>query len=146
MLLAFDVDCGYLVQGHRFIARGIVDQGRMTGPDGVGAFPAFSLDYEFVPGVLENEAHAPFSYFVGIEYEADVPLPWMPNDSGAIAPARGGASTHGSGGNWPLPRTATVLRFVLTGVDALTGSPRIDPDGVLVVDLHEAIAAWQPRT
>ena len=146
MLLAFDVDCGHLVPGHRFIARGIVDQGTMTGPDGTPAFPAFSLDYELAPGIPQTEdRRAPFSYLVGIEYEADVPLPWTPNDSGAIAPFRGGATTHGSRGNWPLPRAATVLRFILTGVDT-AGTPHDEPDGVLTIDLQQGSARWKQGT
>ena len=47
MLGSFDIDCGELVNGHRFIARGICDQGS---DDDVSA-PAFSLEYELVPGV-----------------------------------------------------------------------------------------------
>jgi hypothetical protein len=137
MLVSFDVDCGQMIHSHRFIARGISDSGTMTGPDGTGAFPAFSLQYELVPGVpAEHDKRAPFRWLVGIEYQADVPLPWTPNDTGAIAPFRGGDSTHGSRGTWPLPRTARVLRFVLTGVDGSTGFQRDGPDGVLTVDLE----------
>jgi hypothetical protein len=143
MLVPFDVDCGYLMEGHRFIARGIVDKGTMSW-DGTGAFPSFSLDYELVPGITEDEGHGGlFWWLVGIEYQSDVALPWTPNDSGAIAPARGGASTHGSRGDWPLPREATVLRFVLTGVGA-SGSPHSEPDGVLTVDLRDETAVWEP--
>ena len=31
MLVSFDVDCGYLLPGHRFIARGICDDGLVQG-------------------------------------------------------------------------------------------------------------------
>lgn len=121
MLLPFDVDCGYLIQGHRFIARGIFDAGLLESDEGRSA-PAFSLEYELVPGIsASEERQGPWNYLVGIEYTADVPLPWDPNDCGAIAPARGGESTHGSRGDWPLPRTARVLHFALSGVDPATG-------------------------
>jgi len=145
MLLTFDVDCGELVTGHHFIARGICDTGRLTWDNALSA-PGFTLEYELVPGVeADEDRRSPFGYLVGIEYSADVPLPWEAHDSGAIAPARGGVSTHGSRGNWPLPRSARVLRFALTGVDAQTGSPRSESDGTLVVDLQEERAEWEPR-
>jgi hypothetical protein len=143
MLQAFDVDCGELVHGHRFIARGICDQGTDDWHDTPTAVPVFSLEYELVPGVPSSDDERFFSFLVGIEYEADVPLPWEPNDSGAIAPFEGGPTTHGSRGDWPLPRSARVLRFVLTGVDQSTGFPRAEPSGVLTVDLRHATADWR---
>ena len=144
MLLAFDVDCGELIHGHRFIARGIRDKGTIDRPDDAGESPGFSLEYELVPGVPRGEDGNLFSYLVGVAYEADVPLPWHPNDGGAIAPFEGGASTHGSRGDWPLPPSARVLRFVLTGVDPSTGFERDVPDGVLIVDLYDQSATWKP--
>lgn len=144
MLVAFDLDCGELVEGHRFIARGICDQGTLEDYDGVTS-PGFSLEYELVPGVTPQEGQgAAFRYLVGIEYEADVPLPWEVNDSGVIGPAVGGTSTHGSRGDWPLPAGARVLRFELHGVDAATGFPDESPAGVLVVDLDASRAWWEP--
>ena len=112
--------------------------------DGTSA-PAFSLEYELVPGVPPAEDGRDFlAHLVGISYEADVPLPWEPNDGGAIAPFQGGTSTHGSRGNWPLPRGSRNLRFTLSGVDTSTGLQRDRPDGVLSVDLQEASARWEP--
>jgi hypothetical protein len=111
--------------------------------DDVRDFPAFSLEYELVPGIPASGDDSPLAYLVGIEYEADVPLPWRPNDGGAIAPFEGGPTTHGSRGDWPLPRSARVLRFVLTGVDPATGFQRVEPSGVLTVDLLDASASWQ---
>ena len=145
MLLAFDIDCGELVQGHRFIARGICDQGTDDWHDSPTPVPVFSLEYELVPGVPASEDEKFFSFLVGIEYEADVPLPWEPNDAGAMAPFEGGSTTHGSRGNWPLPRSARVLRFVLTGVDPSTGFQREEPSGVLTVDLGDGSANWKSR-
>lgn len=72
-----------------------------------------------------------------------MPLPWTPNDHGAIAPFQGGNNTDGSRGSWPLPRQARILRFVLTGVNEATGNPRDHPDGVLVVDLADETAEWR---
>jgi hypothetical protein len=145
MLVPFDVDCGYLLDGHRFIARGLLDQGMLSRPDleRDPSVPGFSLEYELVPGVPPTDG-PPFPNLVGITYQADVPLPWEPNDGGAIAPFEGGPSTHGSRGSWPLPRTAGLLRFALTGIDASTGWERSQPDGVLTVDLHDGSARWEP--
>jgi hypothetical protein len=147
MLLTFDVDCGYLLKDHRFIARGIRDNGLVDGaPFGApeaGFVPAFSLEYELVPGI-EDSPGPVFRYLVGITYTADVPLPWTPTDGGAIAPSRGGPSTHGSRGTWPLPRSAQILRFDLTGIDDATGWPRPQPDGTLTVDLGAGTANWNP--
>lgn len=145
MLLSFNVDCGYLLPGHRFIARGICDDGLVEQLIGE-AYPCMSLEYELVPGVESAEAvNGIGPLLVGIEFEADVPLPWEPADGGAIAPFVGGASTHGSRGSWPLPRDAGSLRFTLYGVDEGSRWPREAPDGVLIVDLQTAEAEFQPR-
>ena len=145
MLFTFDVDCGELISGHRFIARGICDQGMGDWHELGADVPTFSLEYELVPGVPGVEDERFLSYLVGIEYQCDVPLPWTPNDGGAMAPFKGGVSTHGSRGDWPFPRSARILRFVLTGVDGSTGLSRGEPDGVLVVDLQDETATWKPR-
>jgi hypothetical protein len=142
MLVLFDVDCGYLLEAHRFIARGLRDDGLVSGPDREPV-PGFSLEYELVPGVGPTDG-PPFPFLVGIAYEVDVPLPWVPNDGGAIAPLAGGPSTHGSRGSWPLPRDARLLRFMLTGIDESTGWERHEPDGVLEVDLQDGSARWEP--
>jgi hypothetical protein len=144
MLVEFDVDCGYLIEGHRFIARGLEDNGIESGPTAADSAPGFSFEYEFVPGVRAGGDQNPYPYLVGIEYAADVPLPWEPVDGGAIAPFEGGESTHGSRGIWPLPRNAGELRFTLYGIDNTERWPRQEPDGVLVVDLHDGSAQWQP--
>lgn len=144
MLISFDVDCGALAGGHRFIARGISDKGTIEREESPAGYPAFALEYELVPGVPPEGDERPFAYLVGIEYEADVPLPWYPHDGGAIAPFVGGASTHGSRGDWPLPPTAQVLRFVMSGIDPETKVARDVPDGVLIVDFESESAVWKP--
>lgn len=150
--MSFDVDCGHLTPGHRFIARGLGDDGLISGPEPESAsrpddyYPGITLYYELVPGVEPAELQGVgrgFPFLVGIGYEADVPLPWTPNDHGAIAPFQGGNSTDGSRGSWPLPRQARILRFVLTGFNEATGHPRDHPDGVLVVDLADETAEWR---
>jgi hypothetical protein len=161
MILSFDVDCGELVSGHHFIARGLggpyrlpiptrgdwdgdsADHARMLEFDEAGGYPGFSLEYELVPGV--KPAGDFFRYLVGVSYTADVELPWFPNDGGAIAPFEGGDTTHGSRGDWPLPPDATVLTFTIAGVGA-DGFPDYEsPGGDLVVDLVRGDAAWRPR-
>jgi hypothetical protein len=146
MMLSFDVDCGELVPGHRLIARGLTSSGTMSFPswdeDEVEC-AAFSFEYELVPGVREGEFRSAFGYIVGIGYDADVELPWEPSDSGAIAPALGGASTHGSRGDWPLPDGARVLTFTLVAVTP-SGWQAEQPAGELVVDLADGSARWTP--
>ena len=84
-----------------------------------------------------------FRYLVGISYDADVELPWPPDDSGAIAPFHGGATTHGSRGDWPLPPEAAVLTFTLFAAGA-GGFVDEEPAGDLVVDLMHGHASWRP--
>jgi len=144
MLVSFDIDCGYLLSGHRFIARGIADDGLITG-ENEEPYPGFSFEYELAPGVESGEGAGegigPF--LVGIEYGADVALPSVPADGGAIAPFVGGPTTRGTRGSWPLPRDARLLKFVLYGLDAGSSWPRETPDGVLTVDLQSSEATFQ---
>lgn len=140
-LATFDLDCGELVPGHRFIGRGLRDTGLMPAYDDGPDRPSFSFEYELVPGVREGEFRSAFGYIVGIGYDADVELPWDPNDSGVIAPAEGGTSTHGSRGDWPLPAEAKVLTFTLVAVNT-DGWQVENPAGELVVDLAEGTATW----
>jgi hypothetical protein len=170
MILNFDVDCGELIPGHHFIARGLgglrrlsisdfrdvdcdedVDGGEyelLVELEEAGGYPGFSLEYELVPGVSAVEAEGDggfFRFLVGIDYDADVKLPWHPNDGGAIAPFRGGDATHGSRGYWPLPPDASVLTFSIAGVTAGGFADRENPAGDLVVDLARGDAVWRPR-
>jgi hypothetical protein len=162
MMTVFDVDCGELVPGHHFIARGLGGPFRTTTHDRwnsddpadaplmaefeeAGGYPAFTLEYELVPGVSAAEANGNFFRFlVGISYEANAKLPWYPNDGGAIAPFEGGESTHGARGDWPLPPDATVLTFSIAAVNA-DGFADENPAGDLVVDVVQGEAAWHPR-
>lgn len=160
MMLSFDVDCGELIPGHHFIVRGLGGPFRMPICDGMVdddaederlrlefgdvGYPAFTLEYELVPGVSATEAGEDFFRFlVGVCYDADVKLPWYPNDGGVIAPFEGGDATHGARGDWPLPPGAAVLTFSLTGVgtDGFCGN---DPAGDLVVDVVRGDARWHP--
>jgi hypothetical protein len=161
MILSFDVDCGELLAGHRFVARGLAGPYRLAIPDDwdgdiaeyeqmlkfedAGGYPGFSLEYELVPGVSQTEAGENFfRYLVGITYKADVKLPWYPADGGAIAPFEGGAATHGSRGDWPLPPDAKVLTFSLGGTDP-AGFPGYEISaGDLVVDMVHGNAVWRP--
>ena len=187
MLLSFDVDCGEVLPGHRFIARGLsgpvmlpipvprpldadddnedededepgdepyeeglldeyrsADQIRLDVAVGAG-YPGFSLEYELVPGLpSEPDPWAFFDTVVGIFFNADVPLPWEPSDGGVIAPYEGGASTHGSRGDWPLPPDARVLTFaIIAPPRAHTGDEEPALLGRLIVDLAAADARWE---
>ena len=163
MMLVFDVDCGELAPGHHFVARGLggpfrastLDRWNGDGPEDealraeferADGYPAFALEYELVPGVSAAEAQGDlFRFLVGVSYDADVKLPWYPNDGGALAPFEGGDSTHGSRGDWPLPPDATVLTFSLAGVDPTSGfADSENPAGDLIVDLVLGSAVWRP--
>ena len=85
-----------------------------------------------------------FVSLVGVSYDADVELPWYPNDGGAIAPFEGGDATHGFRGDWPLPPSATVLTFSLAGIDASGFADDENPAGDLVVDVIRGTAVWRP--
>lgn len=171
MIVTFDVDCGELLPGHRFLARGLSgpavlplpeplleedDEFRIAADDepaeeyrrpdqvaldvaGGAGYPGFSLEYELVPGLREGQDL--FKALVGIQYDADVPLPWDPGDSGVLAPFEGGSSTHGSRGDWPLPPDARVLTFTLSPPMAAGGAPL----GQLVVQLDTEDAQWVPH-
>ena len=163
MMLIFDVDCGELVPGHHFIARGLGGPFRTStldrwdgdgAPDArlmaefeeAGGYPAFTLEYELVPGVTAAEGEGSFFRFVvGVSYAADVELPWYPNDGGVMAPFEGGEATFGARGDWPLPPDATLLTFTLADVNEDGFADHTDPAGDLVVDLVRGDAAWRPR-
>lgn len=171
MFVTFDVDCGEVLPGHRFVARGLSgplvialpeplldedddddDEWRSEGDEpseeyrtpeqvaldvaGGPGYPGFDLEYELVPGLRDGQDF--FDALVGIWYEADVLLPWDPDDNGVLARFEGGSSTHGSRGAWPLPPDARVLTFTLNPPMAFGG----DPFGELVVHLDTAQARW----
>ena len=159
-LRSFDVDCGELLPGHRFIARGLAgtyplpipeewegddaQYAEMLGYIDAGGYPGFSLEYELTPGIPAGaEEDGFFRYLVRIEYEADVQLPWYPQDGGAIAAFAGGETTHGSRGDWPLPPAAQVLTFTMYRVND-AGFTEEAPAGRLIVDLPGNSARWQP--
>jgi hypothetical protein len=161
MMLSFDVDCGELIPGHHFVARGLggpfhmstldhwdgeipEDESQLLEFEAAGGYPAFTLEYELVPGVSAAEASGNFfRYLVGIAYTADVELPWYPNDGGAIAPFEGGAATHGFRGDWPLPPDATILTFSLASPNEDGFADTENPAGDLVVDVVRGQAAWR---
>lgn len=144
MLVSFDLDCGELVPGHHFVARGVADAGVIPAFGDNEAAGGISLEYELVPGVEPmDDGASVLRYLVGIEYSADVELPWDPNDGGVIAPFEGGASTHGSRGSWPLPRGASRLTFTLFAVGD-SGFPKSEPAGSINVDLSARTGVWRP--
>lgn len=147
-LVSFDVDCGELVQGHRFVARGLSDVGQLSVSDWTESaadtsVQGFTFEYELVPGVPSDRSDNFFEYLVGVAYEADVELPWEPVDGGALAPFEGGRSTHGSRGDWPLPAGARRLTFTMFGIPHGSTFPNEAASGELVVDLDVGTATWQ---
>ena len=137
MLISFDVDCGELVPGHSFIARGVAYQ-----PPTADGRRRVSLEYELVPGVtLEEESKlGRLDFIVGIDCSSDPPMAYSPGDLGAIAPFVGGETTHGSRGSWPLLRDTYELRFTITG-RSVAASDRA-PTGTLFVNLRESSVHW----
>ena len=144
MLLSFDVDCGEIAAGHRFIARGLSQAATHDPRNGSEPVPCFSLEYELAPGVpVLADKHGIFGYLVPIAYSADVPLPWEPSDGGAIAPFDGAATTHGSRGSYPLPDGARMLTFTLYD-KRVSGFGSETEAGRLLVDLDRGAAWWEP--
>jgi hypothetical protein len=152
-IISFDVDCGELIPGHRFIARGLVDEGRST-HDLTSAdqtqhqeLQMVSLAYELVPGVPAADAAegAAATFIVEATYATDVALPWTTGGSGfgpgSIDEYAGGASTGGASGPWPLPDNAVHLQFTLYAAGPLTPDR---PSGTLEVDLATRSARWTP--
>lgn len=103
----------------------------------------FTFEYELVPGVPSQQSDNLFRYLVQIDYDADVELPWEPIDGGALAPFRGGPTTHGSRRDWPLPVGARELRFTLFGIEEDTTFPSDTPSGQVIVDLEAGAAEWR---
>jgi hypothetical protein len=64
-------------------------------------------------------------------------------DGGALAPFKGGVSTHGSLGDRPLPAGARRLTFRLYAVGE-SGHRKDEPAGAIDVDLVERTATWRP--
>ena len=146
--MCFDIECGELVPGHRFVARGLSDVGPLDVPEWTktvadSSVQGFAFEYELVPAVPPHHAQDIFRYLVGISYEADAELPWDPIDGGAIAPFEGGPSTHGSRGDWPLPAGARRLTFTLFGIPPGSRFPSDTAAGELVVDLVLGTAEWR---
>ncbi len=149
MLLSFDVDCGELLPGHRFVARGLSGPERLQvdGPLDSGAVDdGFFLEYELVPGVPASPSSSVVATRVRVSFDAGGAFPADLHDGGAIAPFVGGPTTHGSRGPWPLPPGARVLTFALTG-PVVTGAEAVPaPVGRLVVDLDRRDAHWELAT
>jgi len=157
MLLTFDISCGgELLPGHTFVARGLADEGRSRDDLSSGEqtlhdeCQMVDLVYELVPGVLAAEAPSDRSqpFTVDATYEADVPLRWSTGGNGPdglggpcwIEKYRGGASTVGGLGPWPVPDGAQHLTFWLhaaTGDDTCRGALR--------VDLTNHTVRWDPK-
>lgn len=153
--MIFDVDCGEsLFPGHRIIARGLSDEGRssddLSSGDQSGHEECQMVDlvYEIVPGVDEDECPTDPSepFTVDATYDADVPLGWSTGNSGPDASGgpgwiemyRGGASTVGGLGPWPIPSGARQLTFWLQQVRSFSCQ------GELHVDLTDGGARWGP--
>lgn len=153
MLMSFDVSCGEaLVPGHDVIVRGLVDRGwsadDLSSRDQTSNARCQMTDlvYEIVPGVTPAERppdpSQPFT--VDATYAADVPLDWSTGGTGPgglggpcwVETFRGGPSTVGGLGPWPLPEGAQHLTFWLHAADS--GLCR----GVLTVDLRGETAHW----
>ena len=155
MLVTFDISCGDdLLPGHTFVARGLADEGRSR-DDLRGAqtlhdeCQMVDLVYELVPGVEAAEAATDKSrpFTVDATYGADVPLSWSTGGTGPdgfggpcwIEMYRGGASTVGGLGPWPVPDGAQHLTFWL---HAATGDYKCR--GALRVDLSSHAVRWDP--
>ncbi|MCK2217069.1 hypothetical protein MF672_025225 [Actinomadura sp. ATCC 31491] len=110
--LAFDVDLGELVEGHRVVARGLELS------DGGGV-----LHYELVPGLRPGETAAKGSFFWYwmLSVEDDLGTPYLDDNTGAFDPEEGKAAAHGVrdlGG--AVPGEARLLRIGLRPAEGWT--------------------------
>ena len=157
LLLAFEVDCGTLVPGHRVSLTGLSDHGfsrdDLAGREHDVACQMVSLEYDLLPGVRAEEVADGFDerFLPLAAYHADVDLPWTTAGAGGLGPAgieffAGGDRTHGSLGPWPVPAGARTLTFVLhrPPANALDTVDRVA--GEVVVTLATGRADWNPAT
>ncbi len=162
LLVSFDVDCGELVPGHHFIARGLSDQGFSrddftdSDPAGREEYRMTCLEYELVPGLTPEEVAAGHVGYQAIDaaYAADVPPSWDTGDSrsgpGSLYKATGGPSTEGQCGPHPLPQEAQRVSFTLFPItrEGIAKGRRAavdEPAGTLAIDLIAKSAVWQAR-
>lgn len=155
MLMTFDVGCGDdLLPGHTFVARGLADGGRSRDDLSSGdqtlheECQMVDLVYELVPGVepaeVPTEKMRPFT--VDATYGADVASSWSTGGTGPEGSGgpgwhetyRGGSSTVGGLGPWPVPDGAQHLTFWLHAADDYRCR------GALTVDLRDHTARWEP--
>ncbi len=164
MLVAFDVDCGEFLAGHRFLARGlradgysddIVHRDYSEHVAGKPVHRMVSLTYALVPGLTADEQGS------GPGVDADVVLepPADPHYWGAILtvggeqqPASAGsAETVGALGPFVLPeatRRVTIELAEVMPVDSVDNSRREDENtriaGRLEIDVSSGRASWTP--
>lgn len=100
-----------------------------------------SLLYELVPGVDPDELADGTTVPLDAAYQPDVDLPWTTGGTGPSGlggpgwheNARGGPSTVGGLGPWPVPAAARVLTFWLKGPGGI---------GSVEVDISARTATW----
>jgi hypothetical protein len=160
MMMAFDVDCGEVIPGHHFIARGLGGPFRLPildDWDGDSAeceqmlefgetcgYPGLTLEYELIPGI---PAQAGGDLFVISSASPTTRTLSSPGGRTTVARSpRSRAATRptDSAGDWPLPPNATVLTFSIAGIDPAGFTDRENPAGDLVVNVLHGNAAWRP--
>lgn len=165
MLLSFNVDCGELLPGHRFVARGLREDGYsddsvngeyMGHYEGKPVHPVVSLVYALIPGLSQPEDGGN-----GLDVDVRVVLdpPADPAVWGAVLTmgserdARpGGSETAGAFGPFVLPEATKRVTVELEQISiAPTDSPRRTESGserrlgTLEIELTSGTARWTPE-
>lgn len=164
MLVSCDVDCGEVLPGHRFVARGLRHDGQsndsyngdyMGHYEGKPVHPMVSLVYVLVPGLTEQRLRDG-----GLDIDATVVLDPQPDPMvwgsvltmGSERDARaGGAESSGAFGPFILPEateriTATLSQIfvVRVGGPLPSGSGTERQLGTLEVEISSGTVTWTP--
>jgi hypothetical protein len=163
MLVAFDVDCGEVLAGHRFLAKGLRHDGNSddrTLSDysehvpGKPVHRMVSLTYSLVPGLPEDElrGRSDVDARISLEPPAD-PDYWdaVLNVGGEQDAIRSGDETQGAIGPFvlPDPTRRVIIELAEVMIDrSVENRPRGDEGeriaGRLEIDIPAGQASWTP--
>ena len=152
MSIAFEVDCGEVISGHRLLARGLRDEEDARRPGGRPRNQ--SLCYALVPGLGSAELGVGDGVDFRVWFERRAHRSWSHRrrTHGGFLDARPDQpETIGELGPFAVPRRARRVGAVVVGIHAEPVSEhgvsvvRHGPDhGSLVVDMTTGAAVWEP--
>jgi hypothetical protein len=165
MLVAFEVDCGDAIPGHRLLANGLREDGfsddSMLGDyshhyDGKPVHRMVSVDYTLVPGLESQEldgSHRDVDAIVTLDPPANADH-WdtrlTPGGERDAIPGR--SETKGAFGPFVLPDQTKRIAVELSAVTIVPDGARTPPDlprtdpllGTLDIELPSGAARWTP--